>query len=407
MTVMLAGNENLDVMVSLNYAALVSKGQLLPMNELADKYGEGIKEALGFNFDTPQINGQVYGVTPVKDWAQSMGVCMRQDLVDKYLLDFTNVRTLEALQPLMKKIKDGEPNMIPYGGWGGGITGMYFSDKYDDLGGLLGSLKYNSTDNKVVDLYETQDYADALKTAREWYQQGLLAKDAATNKESPVVATKAGKMAGFLSAMKPGIEKQWENQTGYPMYCNQTFTDVVTTTSIASGLKWSIPRNSKDPERAMMFLNLLFTDKDLVNLMDWGIEGKHYVKKSDNIIDFPDGVNGTNSGYALNQGFLFGNQFLSYVWEGDSPDLYEQLDQFNKAAVRSSAFGFMFDVEPVKTEWAAVTNVVTQYGPPLETGSVDPATTLPKFIDALRAAGSEKIIAEKQKQFDAWLKTKS
>jgi putative aldouronate transport system substrate-binding protein len=80
------------------------------------------------------------------------------------------------------------------------------------------------------------------------------------------------------------------------------------------------------------------------------------------------------------------------------------MDQFNKSAKRSKALGFGFDPTPVKTEYAAVTNVVTQYKMPLETGSVDPDKVLPEFISKLKAAGIDKVIAEKQKQLDEWAK---
>ena len=38
----------------------------------------------------------------------------------------------------------------------------------------------------------------------------------------------------------------------------------------------AINRNSKNPERAMMLLELLNTDKDLYNLLNFGIKDKHY-----------------------------------------------------------------------------------------------------------------------------------
>jgi putative aldouronate transport system substrate-binding protein len=64
--------------------------------------------------------------------------------------------------------------------------------------------------------------------------------------------------------------------------------------------------------------------------------------------------------------------------------------------------GFSFDQEPVKTEVAAVQNVMAQYRKALENGASDPVTILPEYQAKLRAAGLDKIIAEKQKQLDAW-----
>ena len=101
---------------------------------------------------------------------------------------------------------------------------------------------------------------------------------------------------------------------------------------------------------------------------------------------------------------MLGNQFLSYIWNGDDPKLWEKMNAFNKSAVMSKALGFSFNAEPVKTEVAAVTNVQNQYKVGLETGTLDPEVKLPEFVKALKAAGIEKIIAEKQKQLDEWAK---
>ena len=48
-------------------------------------------------------------------------------------------------------------------------------------------------------------------------------------------------------------------------------------------------------------------------------------------------------------------------------------------------------------------NVCSKYQIGLESGALDPATELPVFIEELKKAGIEKVIAEKQSQVDAFL----
>lgn len=148
----------------------------------------------------------------------------------------------------------------------------------------------------------------------------------------------------------------------------------------------------------MQLMNLLYTDKDIVNLLDNGIEGKHYVKNADGTIKAPEGV--TDTGYLFNQ-WEIGNNALASVWEGTPTDIWDQIKKFNDSAIFSKALGFSFDASPVKTEVAAATNVLNQYKVGLESGSLDPAL-LSEFNSKLKAAGLDKIIAEKQKQLDAW-----
>ena len=51
---------------------------------------------------------------------------------------------------------------------------------------------------------------------------------------------------------------------------------------------------------------------------------------------------------------------------------------------------------------AAVQSVFDQYRLPLENGVIDPDENLPKFIQALKDAGIDTVIAEKQRQLDEW-----
>jgi putative aldouronate transport system substrate-binding protein len=151
----------------------------------------------------------------------------------------------------------------------------------------------------------------------------------------------------------------------------------------------------------MMLLNLMYSNKEIVNLLAWGIEGQHYAKQPNNTLDFPQGLEASKSGYNLRQGWMFGNQLLKTPWASDGPDIWNNMAEFNKSSKKSKALGFMYNPEPVKTELAAINNVIQQYGMGLETGTLDPDEYLPKFNAALRAAGLDKVIEEKQKQLDA------
>ncbi|OKP70369.1 hypothetical protein A3842_24710 [Paenibacillus sp. P3E] len=94
----------------------------------------------------------------------------------------------------------------------------------------------------------------------------------------------------------------------------------------------------------------------------------------------PDGC----SNYVFNQ-WEVGNNALTKVWEGTAPDIWEQTKECNKSATFSKALGFSFDTSPVKTEVASV-------------------SILDEFLGKLKSAGLGTIIAEKQKQLNAWAK---
>lgn len=154
----------------------------------------------------------------------------------------------------------------------------------------------------------------------------------------------------------------------------------------------------------MELLNLMYTDSNLVNLLCYGIEGENYVIKDaeQGIIGYPEGQDAQNRTYDNTLGWTWGNMLIGYTWEGDDPDVHEQMTAFNNSARRSRALGFTFDPTNVQNETTACANVYAKYALGIESGSLDPAETLPKFQEELRAAGIDTIIAEKQRQLDEW-----
>ncbi|MEV5025227.1 ABC transporter substrate-binding protein [Paenibacillus sp. LPE1-1-1.1] len=406
-TLMMSGNEQVDLIVSGlgTYSQDVAKGQFLELDGYLAEQGQGVTEALDSLdpafLNATRIDGKIYAVPSIRDLAADYGITMRKDLVDKYDIDTAAIKSLDDLDAVFKTIKDNEPGIIPTVKYGISILDIFVGSFFDTLGDGFGVLPGHDNSLKVVNMYETPEYAEMLNTVRRWYEAGYIAKDAATSTETQYNLVKSGKAFSFISHMKPGIETQESRTTGKEMV-SVHFRPAVTATSNITSIMWSVARNSKDPERAMMLLNMMYTDKDFINLLDYGIEEKHYVKVSDNVIDYPQGVDATNSGYNLQMGWMFGNQSLSHIWNGDDPELWNQLADFNRNAIKSKALGFTFNADAVKTEIAAVTNVQNQYKIALETGTVDPAAKLPEFIKQQKTAGIDKIIAEKQKQLDEW-----
>lgn len=148
----------------------------------------------------------------------------------------------------------------------------------------------------------------------------------------------------------------------------------------------------------MMLINLLHTDIEIINLLNFGIEGTHFTLNG-NVMTQTE----QSGQYAPGVAWELGNQFLNYVWNTEAPDKWEQFKSFNKGAKSSVALGFTFDSEPVKSEVGALANVLREYQKVLETGSVDLDEALPKYIADQKSAGLDKVIAKKQKQLNEFL----
>ncbi len=410
-TLMLSGNEKLDTFLcrqSSNFMQYVTRGQLLEMDDLLKEYGQGIVDAVGQDFlNAGVVGGHQYGLTSIRDLAKEYGFTMLKSYADKYDIKMEDIKSMDDMGAAFAKIKAGEPNMTPIVASTGASPLMEYLIGIDALTDYCGVLMNYGNDDpmKVVNYFATDEYAYWCNYMHDWYQKGYIAEDFLTNNDQPHDLMRAHRGFAMPTGLKPGFDTQESNVVGEPMV-SVALSERYTTTSLVQTAQWCIPHNSTEPEAAMKFLNLLFTDEKLINLFDWGIEGKHYVKTADGHITYPEGITSENTGYSLGLGWIFGNQYLSYVWEGDDIDVYDQLKEFNQTAMKSGAFGFVYDNSKVKTEVAAVNNVLNEYRAGLEFGVLDPETALPEFLNKLETAGIDKIIAEKQSQLDAWLASK-
>ncbi|KIL38978.1 hypothetical protein SD70_22810 [Gordoniibacillus kamchatkensis] len=407
MNLKFASGEPFDLMYTANWdgwGTKLQQGVLLDMTDLIEKYGQDAKKAIDpALLEGSKVNGRSFSLPVNKELASHRGVLVRKDLVDKYHFDLSKVKKMEDLEPMFDVIKKNEPGVTPfYINKDLSPNSVLDAANFDGLGDGIGKLDRDAKDFKVINEIESAKTKAAIELARRWYQAGYINKDAATQQDEDG-ALKAGKAFSYPDSLKPGKDAEKSTQLG-SQWVQINLTDPIVTTGDTTGAMVSISKTAKDPARDMMFLNLLYTDKYLVNLIAFGIEGKHYVKKSDNVIDFPPGMDPKTSGYNLNQPWLFGNQFNDYLWANEDPNKWDNFRKYNQSAERSRVLGFTFNPDPVKNEVAACTNVMKELSPGLYSGTLDPNEYLSKLIDKLKAAGVDKVIAEKQKQLDEWVK---
>jgi len=414
MNLMLSSGEKVDVLGvvgSDRFLSFASKGHLLPLNDLLDEYGSGIIEVVDPAYlQGTTIDGEIFSVTALRDMAAGRGLLMREDIIDEYNLDISTIQVneeaslVERLKPLddiFARIKAERPDFTPLIP---SSVGASILDRYTDvvvLGDFYGVLLDKGKELKVVNWFETEEYKDLAYKVREWYEKGYILQDAATNTDSQFSLIRADKGFCWFAGTKPGLERQESNASGREVVLKEIISPYTTTANIQI-ISWAIPRGTTDPEKSMQFMNLLYTNPDIQNLLSYGLERKHYVVQDNGLINYPEGVNADNTGYNLNMGWMFGNQMITHVWEGNSATLWQDTVEFNENAYKAKSLGFVFDGSTVKTEIAALTAVGEQYRLALETGSVDPESILPRFLRSLKDAGIDKVIAEKQRQLDEW-----
>ncbi|WP_088547565.1 ABC transporter substrate-binding protein [Paenibacillus aquistagni] len=397
-------NEKFDLLFTanwFNYANDVSKGQFLELDELMKEHGKDIPDILGPDFlQGAKINGKLYALPTKKEFGQGFGLLLNKKLVDKYNIDTSGVKSFDELEAMFKLIKEKEPNVIPI--VSSKYTNTFSAANYDGITTNL-ALPRGSKEIKIVDTLEDSTMVDYYKRIRQWNLNGWFDKDVLTSDaDQAVQMIKAGKAFAVGQSLKPGKDKEMSVTYGTEFVQVETF-EPFTTTGEAQGAMLGISRTSKDPARVMMFLNLLYSDKQLINMLDWGIEGVHYVKKSDNVIDYPDGVTADTQSYPNPGSWMFGNQFNSYLWSNEDPEKWVQFEEFNTRSERSPILGFTFNPEPVKSELAALDNVSKEFSQGLNSGSVDVDKALADWKEKRAAAGFDRVKAEAEKQLQEWL----
>jgi putative aldouronate transport system substrate-binding protein len=408
MRMIIASGEPFDICFTSSWANLykenVAKGAFLDITDLMKKYAPKTRAQLHPSFISGSaIDGRNYAIPANKELAHQWGFWFNKNLVDKYKFDLSTIKTMADIEPMLKVIKEKEPDVKGFDNLAGesAMRVLDFDRFADDF--VPAALYNDSKDMKVFDLLETKEYKDYLELAHKFYTAGYVPSDAAVSTEF-VNDIKAGKVFCKIESLKPFADEERTASWGIPCV-NVYLTKPVVQTRDCTGSMQAISKTSKNPAMALKFLELFNTDKYLNNLINFGVEGKHFVKISDNVIDYPKGVTAENSGYKPGTPWMFGNQYINYFWKGENQQKWDAFKKFNASSTSAKSLGFNFDSTPVKTEVAACINVWQTSVQPLNCGAADPKT-LPDVIARFKAAGLDKIIVEAQKQLNAWVAKK-
>ncbi|MCR8657770.1 ABC transporter substrate-binding protein [Paenibacillus endoradicis] len=404
--IMIASREEIDIIFTSQWSKHsmnVSRGAFLPLNDLLQQYGQGIIKSLDPTLlNGSKIEGISYGIPTNKEFAAQGGIIYRKDIAEQLNLDMSNIQTIRDLDEIYATLKQEMPSITPLFVKHGENLNSHYMVNYDGLGdtSIPGYILKDKDSTEVKPLYEIDRYIENLYIARDFFMKDYTNKDAATTQMMVNDALSSNEYFSIVTPIKPGKADELGAQTGLSGKLAQIeLNQKSLATSETAGSMLAISSTTSHPELAMAFINLLHTDVYLNNLINFGIEGVHYKKISNNVIQQTD----LTARYSPGSNWMLGNQFINYLWDTEDPDKWKEFVTFNEGAVQSPGLGFMFDGEEVRSEVAAVVNVDKQYAVALESGSVDPAVVLPEYIEKLKSAGIDKIIAAKQEQFDAFL----
>lgn len=396
----LSGTEDVDILANYGgYLNAVSQGAALELDDLLAEYGQDIVAVEGDFLKSGNIEGTQYAIPIYASYAWTMGLIYREDVVEELGLteQVKAVKTLEDWEPILAAVKEAKPEMTPFVTVSGSTAPNFQYGLWDDLGNNYGVLMNGGASDEVVNLFETDLYADLCGVFHDWYNKGYASKDIQTQTDSFTVLTKND--AAFCTLGQTDFNTPFYQTTT----CGKPINVVMLDTPAArtyNNVTYTVMSNTKHPEACMKFMNMWMTDPEIGNLIAYGIEGVHYQLNENGMGTYVDGQDASTCTYHLGGGISNTNRIR---WESENPDYAELLIASNNGAVKSKALGFAFNTENVTNEITQLDNVRAKYQFGLESGALDPATALPEFIAALKAAGIDKVIAEKQAQLNAFL----
>lgn len=406
-TSMAEGKGQIDLVntgLTVSLSELAANGTVIPLDALLEEYGKDILTKEWKLLDAAKINGRIYAIAANLYASKAMGIGYNRDIAEKYGLEMREGMDMEDLAEIGRILKENDIYLTSQGN--GELNGL---PAYYDVEAFGGDFSYGVifdpvSSTEIVNAYESEEYLQYCETLKSWRERGYIPADSIFGGESGEKLFYSGKSFYQWSSVSPSTERIIQAKSlDFDQVLLPFTKNVLSTDSILEG-SWGITSFCKNPEKAMEFLNLLYTDRDVANLLQNGLEGREYEYVSENVIRSADGANGSEPEYGTSFS-TFGDGCRIPYYEPATEEFHSELEAFDREARVSLTMGYLFDTDGLAPEIAAVSSVTAEYRPILETGMAeDVPAFLEEFNGALKDAGIDKIISENRRQLQQWMK---
>jgi len=400
-----SGGNEFDIIFISNWAANfyanAAAGYLTPLGPYLAQYPD-IERILTSDFmNASRVNGENYALPTNKEKARTYGWVFREDIVEALGMDLAHAETLpygearsEYLEPFFYRAKE-EHNLWS---WPMGALVDYQFDRVLDP--IVHSRIETGATNVVADVFE-KEFQDAVRKCAKWFADGIINPDL-TRESSGNTEMATGRYFAMTWQLKPGKDKELEGEIDgdfkfVQLVMNQPEIAFAETT----GAMLAIPHGASNPDEAFDFINLLYTDAALINIIIFGVEGEDFEFTADGRVELSD------SAWARPGGWTMGNQFNNYLRTNEALDKWDQFIAFNESARVLPLFGFVPDATStdIQTWFMALQTVRDNYDDFFR-GYIAVDQVDAEF-DKLRAeyetAGINDLLAAIQEQVNKWL----
>ncbi|MBO4884381.1 MAG: ABC transporter substrate-binding protein [Clostridia bacterium] len=408
----------------IGYVDYVKKDSFLPIEDLLAQYAPEtvamIPEGL---WDAMKVDGHIYGIPSYKDSVQMYAVMINETMANDIGLELpATVKNYQEMVPIIREAfakrnelhpeyKLSDTEYVP-------IT-RFFPDldqwaQYETINGLavvnvpgIEAYAGMGAGETVFNKFATQEYRDLCKTIADLVAEGVLHDNPwywdpdRLYSDDPLAYLIGDVGSGYVTVAKHQYSQNWDTLM-------VPFADNIATTNYLQAAVNCVSITSKNPERAVMALELINTDPFVATTLRFGIEGTHWVQtEEENVISFAGTKNADSGsrGHYYWYGANFGALVYSKVPEGYPNNFVDLIKAANESAISETNLGFIFDPTNVTNEIAACSAVIDEFQTPLKWGWIaadEIDANIDDFLAKLNASGAEKIVAEAQAQLDTW-----
>ena len=200
----LSSGSDIDILTAITgYAqGWVSSGYLLDMTDLLDEYGQ---EAIA-TYSSPdlakaaQLNGKIFGLPVHKEIAQQPTIFFRTDILDKYDIDVSNVKTMADVDAIYEQVAEKEPGMWMLAADNLGVGKAVVFDM--SVGGTsFAGLMDFANNTTVTNLLASPEFKEWCEYNHKWFDNGWINSGAASDTESYYSYIASGQAFSFFSDM--------------------------------------------------------------------------------------------------------------------------------------------------------------------------------------------------------------
>ncbi len=399
MQVMNSGGEEYDLAFtahwSNNYFSNVNNGVFREITEEEfKKYAPQTYNSMDPDiWDAIKVNGKIYGVPNWQVQPRASSVFIPEEYLEMTKTDIKSINTLEDITEYLRKIHKINPkcNKIPQL-WTQLMPYYEMIEVYEE--NMPGAIRFTQEGKpEIINQYETQEFKDYYKLRRSWISEGLVTGDYLPDYNARNKEIKEEPM--YIHVYKPGGAEETSQGYGYTFKNKQISSAILPTSGITAAMT-GISSTSKKPENALKMVEIINTDKEINNLISYGLEGKDYDKVSGNKIRIRE-----DKRYSGIGSWRLGSIANTYLLETQSDTLIEETHQFNEGALKASILGFNADLDDINLQISNCKTVVKEYLELIDLG-VSNEEKFDEFIAKLKTAGVDDVIAELQLQVDEW-----